>query len=525
MKGNPADSQPASDALDDELRAIPTGDGAERLPLDEADPAGDLGSSWATTSPTFVSGRELTEDDLAAELRRLATETVQPTAPAAPSSQPAAPATPPPSTAPLDGQPGPEPALDWLHRTWSALLWPRRGTPRPIRQRPATDRSTRRRWGVGTEALLLAIATRLVLAGVVWLSLRIFPRWPLYPVQLPDSFFPNHLALDGWARWDAAHYVAIAAGGYGGDNPSPDGGLGFFPLYPLLMRGAVAAVGAAPTPTALALAGIVIANLCFLIAVPLLARVGAGLFGEQAGRQAAVLVCLTPFGFFFNAAYSESLFLVLAIGSLALANRGRWWAAAALAALASATRLVGLALAPALLLLALRRPSGLREQLAAIVLAPAGAIAWFAYTAIEFDDPLAYFRAQATWGGWREHVRFYAELFVRQPREALVGDPRHLIIVLNVAIGLLCLALIPRVWRSLDPGTALFTTLLVVIQFAFTWVSLGRYLLPAFGLYLAGGALLTHPRLAGWPRDAVVIGGSLLLSLLAVLYAHAFWVV
>ena len=63
------------------------------------------------------------------------------------------------------------------------------------------------------------------------------------------------------------------------------------------------------------------------------------------------------------------------------------------------------------------------------------------------------------------------------------------------------------------------------MQTAATWVSLGRYLLPAVGLYLVGGALLARPRWAGWPRDLVVVSCSLGLGLLAILFAHGFWVV
>jgi hypothetical protein len=375
------------------------------------------------------------------------------------------------------------------------------------------------------QALAAALATRLLIFFAAWFTLRVSPRLELYPVQLPDTFFPDRPWLDGWARWDAAHYVAIAGGGYGGDNPSPHGGVGFFPLYPLLMRAAVEAVGAAPTPANLALAGFLIANLAFFAAVPLLASLAAARLGETGGRTAALLLCLVPFGFFFNAAYSESLFLLLVLAAFAFAGRGRWWAAGAVAGLASGTRLVGLALLPALLWSAWRRRAPLRDLVGLALLSPIGALAYGGYCWWRFDDPFAYFAAQATWGGWEEHVRFYAELFVLHPRQALVGDPRHLIIVLNTAFGLLALALLPRVWHVCDEGLALFTTLLVVVQFAFTWVSLGRYLLPAAGLYLAAAAILTAPRWSGWARDAVVAVAALLLAVLTVLYAHAFWVV
>ncbi len=377
------------------------------------------------------------------------------------------------------------------------------------------------------------------------MSLRVFPRLGAYPAQLPDTFFPDHPALDGWARWDTAHYVAVAGLGYGHpESPSAHGGVGFFPLYPLLMRGAVALVGAEPSRGALALAGLVVANLCFLVAVPLLAHQTADRFGPAAGRTAALLLCVAPFGFFFNAAYSESLFLALVLGCFALAGRGRWWWAAAVAGLASGTRLVGLALLPALVLLAHRRGTSMRDLAGIALLAPSGLIAYVVYLTVAFGDPLAYFAAQATWGGWDEHVRFYAELFLTRPREALGGDPRHLVIVLNVAVAVLFLALLPRAWRSLDPGLALFTTLLVVVQTAFTWVSLGRYLLPAVGVWMVAAALLTGTTVAGtrggtaaargedgsrswpgWARDGFVVGSALLLALLTILFNHGFWVV
>ena len=120
---------------------------------------------------------------------------------------------------------------------------------------------------------------------------------------------------------------------------------------------------------------------------------------------------------------------------------------------------------------------------------------------------------------------FYAELFARQPREALGGDPGHLVILLNLALAVIFLAALPTVWRTLDPGLAAFTTLLIVVQSAFTWVSLGRYLLPAVGVYLIAGAILTRSRWSGWPRDTLIVGSTLLLAVLAVLYAHGYWVV
>lgn len=377
------------------------------------------------------------------------------------------------------------------------------------------------------DALALALASRLVLAGIVWLSLRIFPRFGLYPAQLPDSFFPEHPALDGWARWDAAHYVAIAQMGYGGANPSPHGGLGFFPLYPLLMRGAVEVVGASPTPAHLALAGLLISNAAFVAVVATVAWIGARQFGDRIGTHAALFLCIAPFSFFFNAAYTESLFLALSLFSLIAASHGRWWWSGLLAGLASATRLLGLALAPAILVLAWKRGARLRDAAVSACLSVSGTVLYGLYCWWQFDNPLAYFDAQATWGGWDEHVRFYAELFFRHPRQALGGRPEDLIVLINILVAAGYLALLPVVWRRLDPGLAMFSTLIVVVQGAFVWVSLGRYVLPAAGVYLAAALLFTDGGASRWRwlREPLIVCSSLLLSFLSILYALGFWVV
>jgi hypothetical protein len=391
---------------------------------------------------------------------------------------------------------------------------------------PATGPRQRLFGSLTIQALLILGVTRLVLAGVSWFTLRVFPALPLYPEQLPDTFLPKHLWLDGWARWDAAHYVTIALHNYGGaGNLSHNGGLGFFPLYPMLMRWPLQILGIGLTEARLAVVSILLANLCFIVLVPLFAHLVARDFGAETARISVLLLCISPFSFFFSAGYSESLFLLLVILSFVFAER-RWWIPAALcSALLTATRLVGLAMPPSLLLLAWRRKSSWRELLSIAILSPLGVVAFFGYTWAKFNDPLAYFHAQANWGGWSDHVWYWFKLFTLHPRETLTGDPRNLIIVLNVALALACLATLPWCWKRLNAGVALFTTLMVVDHLAMTWVSLGRYLLPAIGAYIAVAVLLQRPAWRGWPRDVLIVVSTLLLAMLTILFAHNFWVV
>jgi Mannosyltransferase (PIG-V) len=351
------------------------------------------------------------------------------------------------------------------------------------------------------------------------------PRLPLYPAQLPDRFLPGHAALDGWARWDTAHYVAIAAVGYGPENPSEGDGHGFLPAYPLLMRFAVSVAGAAKSDASYAVAGIFLANLFFLVSIALMARLASKSLSGHTAVYAPMLLCLMPYSFFLNAAYSESMFLAFCIASLLLATDQRWLAAGLVGGLASLTRLAGVALAPALLVGAYK--AGVRGwRLVATTLLPAsGFLAYSLYTAWKFDDFFAYFHAQEKWGGWEEHVRFYAELFVKHPKTAINGDPRHLVIILNLVVTLAFAALLPLVWQRLPPAIAMFTVVTVVAHLLVTWVSLGRYVLPAVGVYFVAASIVARPGWSGWARDALFACLAIGLSGMAILFAHGFWIV
>lgn len=364
-----------------------------------------------------------------------------------------------------------------------------------------------------------------MLAILVWLTLRVIPKLPLYPAQLPDQFFPDNPALDGWARWDAAHYIAVARFGYGDSaSPSPDGGVGFFPLYPLLMRAIGSITGQSDSNAGLAVIGMLLSIAFFLSSTILFVRLAHETLGLDSARFATALFLFAPFAFFYTAVYTESLFLLEVLAAIWFARREQWWKAAIVAGLASATRLVGLAVIAGVLWAAFRGGQRLSKLLALGAVGASGIVLFFAYLQYRVDDFLAYFNTQSKWGGWDDHVMFYVKLFLHHPREALQGDPRHLIIIANVALALLCIALVPTMLRRLDPATAMISTLLVVGQFLITWVSLGRYLLPAVGIYFAAAMILAGEQRQIW-RQSILAVSLTSLTGLTLLFAIGFWVV
>ncbi|KAI9474627.1 ER membrane glycoprotein subunit of the GPI transamidase complex-like protein [Coemansia sp. RSA 989] len=130
-------------------------------------------------------------------------------------------------------------------------------------------------------------------------------------------------------RWDAFYFVHIAGNGYIYEQEHA-----FFPLLPQLMRLLSAAllaplVDAIGEPAVLVIAGAIISNVCFVLAAVVLYRLGCcTLSSERLAFIAAVLFAFAPSNMFMSAAYTESLFALLAFTALLLVAWQHHFAAA-----------------------------------------------------------------------------------------------------------------------------------------------------------------------------------------------------
>jgi hypothetical protein len=205
--------------------------------------------------------------------------------------------------------------------------------------------------------------------------------------------------LSPLARWDAAWYLRIAESGYGGSDVRA----AFFPLYPLLVRAVAAPFGA--SPGALLVAAYVVSLAAFLGALVLLHRLVSLELGRPLAQPALLLLAVFPAAVFFGAPYSESLFLLLAVGAFYAARTGRWAWAGAAAAGAAATRSSGVLLLLPLAMLwwssgsgASAPRSGRRLRDAAwLLLAPLGLAAYAVFLALAEGDAWRFLDVQDAW--------------------------------------------------------------------------------------------------------------------------------
>lgn len=165
---------------------------------------------------------------------------------------------------------------------------------------------------------------------------------------LLDPFMNEQVA------WDSEYYLAIAVAGY--EDPSivragpPENQVpisyAFMPFYPFVIRIVAAPfgwLGMAPIPAA-TLAGVLVSALGALAAMFALYDLAEDTLGAAGALRAAFYLLIFPTGFFLVQVYTEGLFVGLAFGCLAMIKRGRLLPAALLAAGATLTRAVGVAL-------------------------------------------------------------------------------------------------------------------------------------------------------------------------------------
>ena len=244
---------------------------------------------------------------------------------------------------------------------------------------------------------------------------------------------------------------------------------------------------------------------------------------------------------------SDALFLALSAGAFLAALRGRGWIAGVCGGLAVATRLVGLALLPALLLLLWPRRRRELTRPAPLLLLPAALGGYMLYLHRHVGDALAFQHAQQVfwlrkthplgplsglWEAIQSGWRGAAELVLHLPRgqsapagyvareQVATWNAIHLLLLL-VALALTWVA-----WKRLGPAFGLYSlaTLALVLLSPpdyFPLASFDRYLLADFPVFLALAALLRdHPRV----RQILLFTFAAVGAVAAVGYSRKVWI-
>lgn len=340
------------------------------------------------------------------------------------------------------------------------------------------------------------------------------------------------------ARFDAGWYVGIATEGYAWDHTfQRQRNIAFFPALPLLMRPVGLVFGMYDRTASRARrslralwAGVVISLAAFFWALYYVTRLAADLIGRERAAGATMLLAAYPFALFYNAPYTESLFLLGAVAACHHFRRREWLAASLWGLLVGLTRPNGCFVSIPLAIIGLEQlyreqaPGGtaaLRADARAVAVrmltAAMPGIGMLLFTAYLYRLTGVWFawaRSHEAWGrtfqGFGPFLAFFERLRDEPFLQLITSHPANTLNTLGVVFGL---ALIYPVFRRLGAAWGAFVIVnLVPPLFAGGVLSMGRLSATLFPLFIVMAALVTPRNIPAWAA-AFGIGQGLCAAL------------
>jgi len=349
-------------------------------------------------------------------------------------------------------------------------------------------------------------SSRLALVVTGYLALTLFPAHPVESWQ--GLAFPGNNWIDGWVRWDSFWYESIVDA-HPRFVPAYLSNANFFPFYSWVSWIVALPLRMFFDPEhAFYIGALIVSSASFLLGLAAVDRLATRLAGADVSSRTIWLIALFPFSFFFTAVYADALYFCLGAWSLTFAYERRWPLACALAAMASMTRIPGVALFPALALEYSRqndfRVSAFRRAPLLIGILAIGPIVIGGYYYWRYQDPLAFLHArQLGWNraagvaGWVRDFGYFFESpisactgvadCIREfaPTRALIGA--SYLLLLPVSIGLTI-----KSARTLGAGLTAWTLISIAMSLPNGFDGVGRFTAVLFPVFISLALLLRH---------------------------------
>jgi hypothetical protein len=313
----------------------------------------------------------------------------------------------------------------------------------------------------------------------------IWGKWGMSALPLKEMFlgggtqtYLENPLLWGWANFDGVHYLSIADHGYFQYEQA------FFPLFPLVIR-----LISQFSKLSLLVSGLAISHLAFFFSLIIFSDLVSNK-DPSPPLWPVILLITFPTSFFFLAVYNESLFLLLVLLTFWLSKKDHWFLASLTAALASATRLVGILLIPALVWDLYQKKKGARSIFALTLISSLGLLSYMVYLGKTTGDPLCFFHVQPQFGAGRSGSNFILlpQVFYRYLKIFLtvsMSTPVLWVAVLELATTLFVFWLLYLVRKQVPFSWLIFSFSAVIVPtLTGTLSSMPRYILPAIALSL-----------------------------------------
>ena len=335
--------------------------------------------------------------------------------------------------------------------------------------------------------------------------------------------------LWAWGNFDGEHYMLIAKHGY------QEATYFYFPLYPILVRYFSVFFS---NNMAFLYSGLFVSHVAFIVGLWGFSKLVKHEFNTETSNMAVILILLFPTSFYFASVYTESLFFALAVWTFYFARTGRYLAAGVMVGLATATRITGLALIPALFVelfllkgkkLDLKHPGFTVQKAVSVLLSFAGIVFYMFYLHKATGDAIAFFHNLAkVFGEQRSNYLvllpqvFYRYVFKILPNINYDYWPVVFTTYLEIGVAAMLLVLVFIGFWKLRLSYALYFLMAYLLpSFSGSFSSLPRYALLSFpGFMLLAVFLAKSNQLV---KSFVFSASALLLAFSLMLFSRGYW--
>ena len=312
------------------------------------------------------------------------------------------------------------------------------------------------------------------------------------------------------ARWDSFWYLDIAKNGYSLKGPEKLSNIVFFPLYPFLIR-----IFSIFTNGNLILTGWILSSLFLLLSLLYFFKLVKEFHPEINPYLPIVFLLIFPTSFFLNAVYTESLFLFLSLASFYYALKRRFLLANVFGFFGSLTRVSGAILFIPLfweylksLNFKISRLFNLKTLYFSLI--PLGTISFFLFHYLKFHDFFLFFKVESWWG---RMFKFNKDHFL------LFSNPAIVNLCLDIFFVMFAFVVLYFVFIRLSASYGLYMLFtLIIILSTGTLMSVGRYILVLFPIYIFLASIKNQFILFGWTLTSI-----LLLSMYITLFVNNYW--
>lgn len=313
-------------------------------------------------------------------------------------------------------------------------------------------------------------------------ALIVIPSLPI-PTQLLSNLTLSERLVNIWSSSsDTAHYLLIAQNGYEFGNKT------LFPLWPIVLK----VFGA--NPLIAKILSIALTLGFFIILIKLVKNLN-----YQKHTQTIILSLIAfPSSYMLLTPMSEPLYLFLNAITIFFGEKKKYFYAALFAALASATRSIGILLTLYLAIKIIKEGrQNIKKYWWTLFIAPLGFVLFSLYLQLSFGDFALFYKEQTAWGrslGFESILNLFGEM--QTTLGQILGPVKPVPInLLHFGLIFFFIFLAINAYKKINIALWIYCCFAIIVPLASgTSIAISRYLLAAFPLFIPLGEFFEKHR-------------------------------